>query len=100
MGAVSGNLREYATLRALGVSHAALRRVVLEQALWVGCGGLVLAAGIGAVLLAIAAAAAVPVAIDLPGAVVVGALVLLVALGSGLAAMRTLRRADPIELLR
>jgi len=52
------------------------------------------------VLLAIAAAAAVPVAIDLPGAVVVGALVLLVALGSGLAAMRTLRRADPIELLR
>ncbi|MBN8742024.1 MAG: ABC transporter permease [Lysobacterales bacterium 69-70] len=100
VGAVSGNLREYATLRALGVSQAALRRVVLEQALWVGCGGLLLAAGIGAVLLAIAAAAAVPVAIDVLGAVVVGLLVLLVAIGSGLAAMRSLRQADPIVLLR
>jgi putative ABC transport system permease protein len=100
IGAVSGNLREYATLRALGVSHGALRAVVLEQALWVGGGGLVLAAAIGAGLLALAAGAAVPIAIDPGGAALVAGLVLLVALGSGLAAMRSLRRADPIELLR
>ena len=89
-----------ATLRALGVGLADLRRIVLEQALWVGGGGLVLAVAVGALLLALADAAAVPVAVDAGGAALVAALVLLVALGSGLLAMRSLRRADPITLLR
>jgi len=100
IGAVAGNRREYATLRALGVGFPALRRIVLEQALWVGGGGLLIAAVVGSLLLAAAAWAAVPVAVDLRGAGLVALLVLLVATGSGLAAMRSLRHADPIELLR
>jgi len=100
IGAVAGNRREYATLRALGVGFADLRRIVLEQALWVGGGGLAIAVIVGTALLAVASWADVPVAIDLRGAVLVGLLVQGVALGSGLAAMRSLRHADPIELLR
>jgi putative ABC transport system permease protein len=100
IGAVAGNMREYATLRALGVSFADLRRIVLEQALWVGGSGLAIAVVVGSLLLAAAHWADVPIAIDLPGAVLVGLLVLGVALGSGLAAVRSLRHAEPIVLLR
>lgn len=100
IGAVAGNLREYATLRALGVGANDLRRIVLEQAMWVGGGGLAIALLVGSALLAAANWADVPVAMDLRGATLVGLLVLGVALGSGLAAMRSLRHADPIALLR
>ena len=40
VAAVVGSVREYATLNALGVGVRALRKVVLEQALWVGALGL------------------------------------------------------------
>jgi putative ABC transport system permease protein len=77
-----------------------LRRIVLEQAMWVGGGGLAIALVVGTALLAAASWADVPVAMDLRGATLVGLMVLGVALGSGLAAMRSLRHADPIALLR
>ncbi|MGP1664512.1 MAG: ABC transporter permease, partial [Rhodanobacter sp.] len=40
IAAVNGSIREYATLNALGVGVRALRKVVLEQAFWVGFLGL------------------------------------------------------------
>jgi putative ABC transport system permease protein len=40
---VAGSAREYAVLNALGVSRAALGRVVVEQACWIGGLGFVLA---------------------------------------------------------
>ena len=100
IAAVNGSVREYATLNALGVGVGALRRVVLEQAFWVGALGLLGAGLLGIVLLLLARSQNVPVVLNLPAALACILLVLGLAAVSGLAAMRSLRRADPATLLR
>ncbi|MGA8278095.1 MAG: ABC transporter permease [Rhodanobacteraceae bacterium] len=100
VAAVVGSVREYATLNALGVGVRALRWVVLEQAFWVGAIGLLGAAVLGALLLALARSEDVPVVLDLPISLACGVLVMALTAVSGLAAMRSLRRADPATLLR
>ncbi|TAM63158.1 MAG: FtsX-like permease family protein [Rhodanobacter sp.] len=100
IAAVNGSMREYATLNALGVGVAALRRVVLEQAFWVGALGLLGAGVLGIVLMLLAHSQDVPVVLNVPAALACIALVMGLAAVSGLAAMRSLRRADPASLLR
>lgn len=100
MGAVAGSVREYATLNALGVGVANLRWVVLEQAFWVGSIGLLGATVLGLGLLVLARSQDVPVVISLPVTLACVVLALALAAVSGLAAMRSLRRADPATLLR
>jgi putative ABC transport system permease protein len=100
MGAVAGSVREYATLNALGVGVANLRWVVLEQAFWVGSIGLLGATILGLGLLALARSQDVPVVINLPVTLACVVLSMALAAVSGLAAMRSLRRADPATLLR
>jgi putative ABC transport system permease protein len=100
VAAVAGSVREYATLNALGVGVGALRWVVLEQAFWVGALGLVGATVLGAVLLVLAHGQDVPVVLNLPATLACVVLSLGLAAVSGLAAVRSLRRADPASLLR
>jgi putative ABC transport system permease protein len=100
IAAVNGSVREYATLNALGVGVGALRRVVLEQAFWVGALGLLGASVLGIVLLLLARSQNVPVVLTLPAALGCIVLVMGLAAVSGLAAMRSLRAADPATLLR
>ena len=100
IAAVNGSVREYATLNALGVGVPALRRVVLEQAFWVGALGLLGASVLGIVLLFLARSQDVPVVLNIPAALACIILVMGLAAVSGLAAMRSLRRADPATLLR
>jgi putative ABC transport system permease protein len=100
IAAVNGSIREYATLNALGVGVGALRKVVLEQAFWVGFLGLLGASVLGIVLLWLARSQDVPVVLNVPAALACIALVMGLAAVSGLAAMRSLRRADPATLLR
>jgi len=100
IAAVNGSVREYATLNALGVGVGALRRVVLEQAFWVGALGLLGASVLGVVLLLLARGQNVPVVLNLPAALGCIILVMGLAAVSGLAAMRSLRAADPATLLR
>lgn len=100
IAAVNGSAREYATLNALGVGVGALRRVVLEQAFWVGALGLLGAGLLGIVLLLLARSENVPVVLNLPAALGCTLLVLGLSAVSGLAAMRSLRRIDPATLLR
>ena len=100
IAAVNGSIREYATLNALGVGVNALRKVVLEQAFWVGALGLLGASVLGFVLLLLARSQDVPVVLNVPAALVCIVLVMGLAAVSGLAAMRSLRRADPATLLR
>ncbi len=100
MGAVAGSIREYATLHALGVGRRALRRVVLEQAAWVGAFGIVVG-GLGTVLVvALAQRRDVPAQLTPMLVLICATLVMGIALASGLAALRTLRNADPAQLLR
>jgi putative ABC transport system permease protein len=100
IAAVNGSVREYATLNALGVGVAALRRVVLEQAFWVGALGLLGAGVLGIVLMLLAHSQDVPVVLNVPAALACIVLVMGLAAVSGLAAMRSLRRIDPATLLR
>lgn len=97
---VAASSREYAVLNALGVSRAALGRVVVEQACWIGGLGFVLAALASAVLLSLAMAYRVPVALNASAVLACGVLVAVLSLLSGLGAMRSLLRADPATLLR
>lgn len=100
VAAVVGSMREYATLNALGVGVRALRWVVLEQAFWVGSLGLASTAVLGGLLLALARSQDVPVVLSASIALVCAAVIMALAAVSGLAAMRSLRRADPATLLR
>jgi len=100
MGMVLASAREYATLNALGASVAALSRVVLAQSVWVGGLGLLVAIAASGLLLVAAAGRDVPVAMSWAAGSVCASLVLLLALVSGLIAVRGLWRADPVMLLR
>jgi putative ABC transport system permease protein len=100
IAAVNGSMREYATLNALGVGVGALRKVVLEQAFWVGALGLLGAGLLGIVLMLLARSQDVPVVLNVPAALACIILVMGLAAVSGLAAMRSMRRADPATLLR
>lgn len=97
---VVGSAREYATLNALGVSRAALSRVVVEQSFWIGLSGFVLAALASAALLGLAAAYRVPVSLNIAAVAACAVLVALLSLLSGLGAVRSVLRADPAALLR
>jgi putative ABC transport system permease protein len=100
IAAVIGSIREYATLNALGVDRGALRKVIMEQAFWVGALGLVCSVVVGAILLVIARNRSVPMEMHPITAAVCLTLSMALAIVSGLAAMRGLRRADPASLLR
>ncbi|RUL74024.1 ABC transporter permease [Dyella choica] len=100
IAAVIGSIREYATLNALGVGRGSLRKVVMEQAFWVGALGLMCSIVIGLILLVIARNRSVPMDLNPLTTIVCLALSMALAIVSGLAAVRTLRRADPASLLR
>ena len=100
VAAVMGSVREYATLNALGVGVGALRRVVMEQAFWVGAFGVLGSSVISALLLVTARHYSVPVELNVGVTLICLALVMALAVVSGLAAMRSVRRADTVSLLR
>ncbi|HEX5953679.1 MAG TPA: ABC transporter permease, partial [Rhodanobacteraceae bacterium] len=100
MGAIAGSVREYATLHALGVGLGSLRRVVLEQAAWIGVCGLIAGVLLSLGLIGVARLQDVPVELNLPAWIACAALVMGIALVSGAAAVRALRSADPALLLR
>ncbi len=99
-GALLANIKEFASLRALGVSMNSLRLVVMELSAWVGLAGLVLTALSTAAVWSIAKAFGVPldfpIFIDIPVAVTL----LLVALLSGVLSLRVLKKSQPADLLR
>ena len=98
--AILAALREYATLRALGVSLQSLRSVVLEQALWVGLAGL-LVTGLLTWIIYLTAKANY-VAVAFPWWAIAGAafFTIVVALLSGLLSLQPLYKTEPAELLR
>jgi putative ABC transport system permease protein len=99
-GAILSSLKEYATLRALGVSLGSLRMVVLEQSFWVGVAGLIIT-GLATWMIAwLASQAFVAIALPLWLLIAVGLMMLAIAMGSGLLSVRPLFRAEPADLLR
>ncbi|NTJ09886.1 FtsX-like permease family protein [Rhizobium lusitanum] len=100
MAAVAGTIPQYATLRALGVPFSGLRKIVMEQAAWVGFTGLIINGVLSAAIGFIALIYKVP--FELNGVVIASAsvVVLVVAILACLLAVSRLRQADPATLLR
>ena len=98
--ATAASLKEYATLRALGIPRWRIAGAVLTQSAWVG--------GLG-VIIALPASFAVARAVDAVGAKAIlpwplvaasAGVTVAMALLSGLAALRSLRLIEPAQLLR
>jgi putative ABC transport system permease protein len=98
--ATVASLREYAVLRALGIPRWRMASTVLAQSFWVGLAGVTLA--VPTVFGLAGLADMVGARVELPWELLSGAVVvtMLVALLSGLFALRSLRLAEPAALLR
>ena len=98
--ATLASLRELAVLRAMGISRRRIAGLVLAQSFWVGLVGVLV--GFLAVHGAKFAATWIGVSVLLPWLLQAGAaaITLLMALLSGLFALRSLRLVDPAVLLR
>jgi putative ABC transport system permease protein len=99
-GAILANIKEFASLRALGVSMGALRLIVLELSWWVGVAGMLLAAAITGLVWVLGRSFDVPMDfplfIDLPVAIAL----LTIALASGALSLGVLKKSQPADLLR
>ncbi len=98
--ATAASLREFAVLRALGIPRWRMALLVINQAFWVGIIGVSLA--VPAVYGLAALADRLTVQILLPWWLQAAAagVTLVMALGSGLLALRSLREVEPATLLR
>src|SRR5262249_52893093 len=98
--ATVASLREYAVLRALGIPRWRMALSVLAQSFWVGVAGVALALPAAAALARLGDGMGAKVL--LPGWLIglaVG-ITMLMAVLSGLAALRSLRLVEPAVLLR
>ena len=100
VAAVASHVREYAMLNALGAGRSALRKVVLEQALWVGGFGSLFGAVVSVLLILLAINQSVPIAFDITAGAGCAVLVMAIALVSGVMAVRTISHLEPANLLR
>jgi putative ABC transport system permease protein len=99
-GAILANIKEFASLRALGVSMGSLRLVVVELSIWVGLAGLAMT---GLMILgvdALAKAGGVPMAYHLDQVAMTSVLLLAISIGSGLLSLGVLKKSQPADLLR
>ncbi len=98
--AILANIKEFASLRALGVSMGSLRMIIMEISFWVGIFGLVVTAllvsGITLVAKAFAVPMDFPLYIDIPVSIVL----LLIAMLSGVFSLGVLNKSQPADLLR
>jgi putative ABC transport system permease protein len=99
-GAILANIKEFASLRALGVSMGSLRLIVMELSLWVGAAGLLLTAlltgGVWALARSFGVPMDFPLFVDLPVAITLLAIAIL----SGALSLGILKKSQPADLLR
>jgi putative ABC transport system permease protein len=99
-GAILSNIREFASLRALGISMGSLRWIVMELSMWAGVAGIG-AAGLITWLASLAAGGAgLPLVIRPQPALLVSAMLMVIAIASGALAMGVLKHSQPADLLR
>jgi putative ABC transport system permease protein len=99
-GAILANIKEFAALRALGVSMGSLRMIVIELGFWTGIAGLAATAVLvfGATLLA--KSNGVPMTYPIPVVIFVAVFLILISVLSGLMALGILKKSQPADLLR
>jgi putative ABC transport system permease protein len=98
--ATVASLREYAVLRALGIPRWRMAGAVLAQSFWVGLAGLALAIPSALGLMELANALGTKVTLPVWLLALASAVTMVMALLSGLFALRSLRHVEPVALLR
>jgi putative ABC transport system permease protein len=99
-GAILASIKEFAALRALGVARGSLRAVVVEQSLWVGAIGLAVTAVLTLLIGWLAHQWRIAMAFPWWMLASVAAVMMLIAVLSGLLSLRPLMSAEPASLLR
>jgi putative ABC transport system permease protein len=99
-GAVLASIKEFASLRALGISMFSLQLIVLELSFWVGVSGMAMAAVLVFLLSGAAKLAGVPMSFPLPNVASTAIFLLVIALLSGWWSLGVLKRSQPADLLR
>jgi putative ABC transport system permease protein len=99
-GAILSNIREFASLRALGISMGSLRMIVMELSFWVGVAGLVAALLLTGLIGAGAAGIGLPLVVRPPTTIFVCVMMMVIAVVSGAMAMGILKKSQPADLLR
>lgn len=99
-GAILSSIKEFASLRALGVPMNALRAIVLELSLWVGVAGFMVTALLTVGVYLLALKGGVPMGFPLFWDIFVAILLLVIAGLSGLFSIGVLKKSQPADLLR
>jgi putative ABC transport system permease protein len=99
-GAILSSIKEFASLRALGVPMGALRGIVFELSLWVGVAGFVATAVLTFGVYLLALKFGVPMGFPMSWDITVAVLLLIIAGVSGLFSLGVLKKSQPADLLR
>jgi putative ABC transport system permease protein len=99
-GAILANIKEFASLRALGVSMGSLRMIVLELSFWVGLVGLGATALFTWGVYLLGKSGGLPMAFPIPAVLGVATLLMVISLASGLMSLGVLKKSQPADLLR
>ena len=99
-GAILSNIREFASLRALGISMWSLRVIVMELSFWVGVAGLLAATTLTWMVSMATSAIGLPLVVR-PSVDRVGlGMLMVIAIISGAMSMGILKKSQPADLLR
>lgn len=98
--AILANIKEFASLRALGVAMGSLRMIIVELSFWVGVFGLIVTAILVTIISVIAKFFAIPMDFPLYIDIPVSLILLLIAMLSGLFSLGVLKKSQPADLLR
>ncbi|WP_374513781.1 ABC transporter permease [Brevundimonas sp.] len=99
-GAIMANIKEFASLRALGVGMGSLRRIVMELSFWVGLVGVAAAIFLTWLVQLLAAANAVIISLPPMLLIIVGGGLVAISMLSGLLSLGVLKNSQPADLLR
>jgi putative ABC transport system permease protein len=99
-GAILASIKEFASLRALGVSMRSLSAIVLELSLWVGVAGLLATAAFTFGVYVLATNLGMPMGFPLPWVVTVAVLLVVISILSGVFSLGVLKKSQPADLLR
>jgi putative ABC transport system permease protein len=99
-GAILSSIKEFASLRALGVGMGSLRFIVMELSFWVGLVGLAATGAFTFGVYLLATNNGVPMGFPMPWVVGVSLLLLVISGASGLLALGILKKSQPADLLR
>jgi putative ABC transport system permease protein len=99
-GAILASIKEFASLRALGVSMGSLSKIVLELSLWVGVSGLIATALFTFGIYVLASNMGMPMGFPMPWVITVAVLLTVISILSGLLSLGVLKKSQPADLLR